>query len=172
MGEREERIHLWTGPMCSGKTRALLETHQREGGLLLSFSGSRHKDGVVTSRDGPRAPATLVTRLDAAAFELVRGHRSVFVDEGQFFEDLAAFCVRCADSGVRVYVAALDLTWRREYWPAAAALVKVCDTVDILLARCECCDAPAEFSKRVSSSESTIDVDARYEPRCSVCWDK
>ena len=167
----EAKIHLYTGPMCSGKTRKLLEAHREMGGELLTFAGSKHVDGVVTSRDGPSAKAKMVTRLDDEAWKLVQGCHVVFIDEGQFFDDLAAFCRRCAQADIEVHVAALDRTWQCEYWPSTRALLDVCDVVEVLQARCERCGDSASFSKRVTASTTTIDVGASYEPRCIPCWD-
>ena len=160
-------IRLITGPMCASKTQKLLQMYdeERESKVLLSYHDS-HGKGGVWSRAGLFSEALIRTSLPQnveAAW--------IFVDEGQFYENLAEFCVDAASRGQHVVVAALDCDYLRRRWPSVEKLVPHCSFVHHLTARCEC-GAPARWSARVGESTELIDRESTYVPTCTLCWEK
>jgi thymidine kinase len=160
-------IRLITGPMCSSKTKTLLEMYEREPArkLLVSYQDS-HGRGGVWSRAGLFAAGliseSLPLEVDACW---------VFVDEGQFYANLADFCLELAARGSHVVVAALDTDYLRRGWPSVESLRPHCHVVQQLTAVCACGDA-ALWSARAGCSEELIDLESEYVPACTRCWEK
>lgn len=142
-------IHLVWGPMFSGKTTELLRradrvrVHAADRTLLIKHAAdTRHRDApsAVGTHGGARdhrcLPAYRLAELDAVV--RAAGARHVFVDEGQFFPDLAEWCRAWARAGACVTVAALNADAQQRPWPSVAALEPWCDTTTKLTAVCAC----------------------------------
>jgi len=117
---------------------------------LASASSSCSSNGAAVS-----AAAVTTNSADSAASAALEAARArlraaevVGVDEGQFFPDLALAAEALAAAGKTVVVAALDGDFRREPFPAVAALLPKVEAVSKILAVCKRCGADAPFSAR------------------------
>jgi thymidine kinase len=138
---------------------------------------NRYHATDVVSHDGTRVAAQPVAKsMDILA--LADGAQVVGIDEGQFFDDqIVDVCMRLADSGVRVIVAALDQDFKNEPFGPMPELLSVAEFVDKLQAVCQCCGGPATRTQRLvdgrpaTPDEPVIKVGAKesYEPRCRSC---
>ncbi len=173
--------------MFSGKTDELIREHARhsippstERCLVFKFSSDRRysaDEHELVSLSGAKVAAHPV-RLLAQADEIVQqqpGPCYISVDEGQFYNDLALYCIKWADRGCCVVVAALDGDARREPWENVSALIPHCDSIVKLSAVCSSCGLEAPFSSRKPVQESErIDIGSvdKYEALCRVCYSR
>jgi thymidine kinase len=152
-------LTVFCGPMFASKTTRLLAAMERESYrctaadsiLLIKHSvDSRHGDLSVGTHHGLIRHATRVASrlLDV---DVSATTESVFVDEGQFFEDLAPFCLACLDRGIRVYVSCLDLDKDRKPWESVAATLCFATKVEKCSAVCHC-KRDALYSSLLSNS--------------------
>ena len=98
--------------------------------------------GLVTHADESEVDVLAVSRLADAA-EHVADASYVFCDEGQWFEDLAEWCVRWARQGKHVFVAALDADAQGRMWPSVVALQPNATHVERFAAACALCGGVA-----------------------------
>jgi len=158
------RIDVVTGCMFAGKSTRAVATAQRSQFVGRRVFVIKHahdtrygKDGIAT-HSGKEAEVGCVaaTRLlplrsrpDYAAAD------AVVIDEGQWFDDLVAFCVAAAEvDNKSVSVFGLDGTFNREPFGQIAQLCPLADTFVKISALCRYCgdETPAMFSLRHRSS--------------------
>lgn len=192
-------IILYTGPMFSGKTRrlvALLEACHADGEPVLVVRPSVDTRGGDTAvlncrvaRDKPLPPTPI---LHADLLRDVRsyitqylgkrvgdGHKGglrVFVDEGQFFPDLAEECVWLAEvAGVSVAVAALNSDFMHRGWPQVQALMAVVDHIvwadDAICDICKKRGACYTQKRPGTDLQKVVDIgdSDKYYPICRRC---
>ncbi len=177
--ELKAGIVLILGCMWAGKTTELMRQYWR-----YSYSGyktllvthtidDKHsKANEVVTHDGKKAEAVKVSAL--RDIESAEGVEVIFVDEGQFFEDLSETVREWRRSGKRVYVASLNADFNMEAFGQAHELVPVAERVKTLSAICFYCKDMAYHSKKItpSANSNIIDVGAadKYCAVCYACW--
>ena len=101
------------------------------------------------------------------------GYQVIFIDEGQFFPDLAEFCDTEAKKGKKIYVGGLDSTFDMKEWPQMSRLIPKSDHVFKLHTTCHFCKELACFSLRVSCEQNLIVIgEEKYVPVCRKCHTK
>lgn len=170
-------ICLFTGSMKSGKTDQLLKVwstcHSEKRALFGFTRSSLEVQGEVSSRSGRNAEARLVPSFSQPILdELIANETiiSVFIDEGQFFDNLATTANLLARHGKRVYIAALNGTFECLPWSSITALLAVCDQVLMLHAYCDQCQDIASFSKRMTASKQVVEIGSHYQALCRSCF--
>ena len=188
MSNTDNLLVLITGPMFAGKSTELCERYEKVRILseqrAIIIAPQMSKDATASAicpRERGRHPATFVETLTADfARRLVDDrYEHVFIDEAQFFsqgEELMIFCKTLNAYGVRVCVAALNLDYRKRYWPAIAVLQQLKPDVEVLSARCTLpCKERADYTAKITpsggqSETATIDILAEYKPLCRSCY--
>lgn len=171
------RIRVICGPMFAGKTTQLLRMHQQalatldmatERVLLVKYvHDTRYGSGaVIKTHDqaafmSSGAPAYAVKRLaECEAIIDTTKRYSIFIDEGQFFEDLESTALQWHAAGHTVVVAALDYNYLRCEWSHVSALTSHADcvTVDKLKSTCARCNQPnsAEYTELIDGSVDSV----------------
>lgn len=189
------RIELYLGPMFSGKTERVLGIAQRatyadmrvcvvrhsrdnrpseagepaQASAVVSHGGRR----LATSpADEARTAVRVVAAAELADVHLADDERTVAVDEGQFFDDLARACVHWAEQGRRVVVAALDGDFEGRPFAPVVQLLPECEVVEKLNGVCmRCRRAPSAFSVRTVASRERVLIGGRemYAAVCRAC---
>lgn len=174
-------IELILGPMFAGKSTELLRRARRYGHakqrvlLVKPACDTRYGALRVSTHDMQSQDAVPLETL-GAVWERRDEFDVLAVDEGQFFPDLAAACVRLADDGKIVVVSGLSGTFERVPFPQVAALTAHAEHVDLLLAVCDCGkDAP--FScllcrDGVGADSVKIGGKGDYAAVCRACWNQ
>ena len=178
-------VTLYTGPMFSGKTSALI-SHYVEG-ETVAFKHSTDLRYVSTeeivSHDGLRIPATKLRWLPSVKDHIFDGKKAVLIDEGQFFDhhppderSLNVACLLYAQAGLNVYVSALNGTSEMGQWKTVSDLIPICDEIHHLKAklcmRCRKRAAPFTAVKRgeLKSGQVLVGGSETYEPVCRCCF--
>lgn len=171
------------GPMFSGKTGKLFQfwrasiLSQRKTLMINHSSDTRFTDkGAACTHNLEQVEAVPMNKLDATN-PLFQEYDVICIDEGQFFEGLADFCLKMCDAHHKtVVVSALSSDFNRKPWPVISELEAIADTVIPLQAICILCYEPASFSRRISTApikdESPVDVGGveKYIPVCRHCY--
>ena len=181
-------ITVYTGPMFSGKTQALmarLQSKQRahKNVLVVKPALDNRYDSVdeivvkqkTAQRFEKHASMAAYPIKNAAQLEaLIRKINPdvIGVDEAQFFGEeftgALAYIARERD----VYVAGLDLdAWAKPFGPMPQ-LLAIADRVEKFTANCFQCGQDARFTQKIGGSSGRIEVgaDDLYEARCGECW--
>ncbi|WP_182354661.1 thymidine kinase [Flaviflexus huanghaiensis] len=145
-------LHVITGPMFAGKTAALIAEIRRltelgaSPDIITHAIDHRGRIGDISTHDG----ATHDARVVATADDIIRTVTSdvVAIDEAQFFgQPLVPAVAHLLDTGRRVIVAGLCVTFDGRPFDPIPELMAVADRVDKLMARCDVCGAPAPYHR-------------------------
>ena len=185
-------IHIYTGPMASGKTSKMLDTlHKysnvtKERVLLINFEGDdRGKDpghGVTTHSYGDssaKIPLGIYvdtircTELLSISHKKLDSYTMIGIDEAQFFTDLKEFINRNKrNSKLMIYVSGLAYDSNNNPFGQISELLNVATTFEKMTAICSICDprsmTPAGFTYASKSKESVISIGGleMYKPLC------
>jgi len=181
-------ITVYTGPMFSGKTQALMARLQskkraHKNVLVVKPSLDNRYDSVdeivvkqkTEQKFEKHASMAAYAIKDAAELTaLVQQIRPdvIGVDEAQFFGDEFTGALAAIAKEVDVYVAGLDLdAWARPFGPMPQ-LLAIADRVEKFTANCFQCGQDARFTQKIGGSAGRIEVgaDDLYEARCADCW--
>jgi thymidine kinase len=174
--------------MFAGKTSALIDwiagmtdlrSAQRPILVLKHCLDNRYSEAendAIVSHDKRRWPAKSVGNLTCCLKECKK-YAYIAIDEAQFFEDLDSFLieVRALDNVEQVYVAGLDLTYKREPFGKMREAMELADEKIRLYAECSVCQKEAMFTHLntlavpESCRNETIIIggDGLYSPRCA-----
>lgn len=179
-------IEVITGPMYSGKTEELIRrlTRAQIGGKkVIAYKpkvDTRHGEGIMASHSGIKIECRPLHEKFEDAMFIPLDYDVVGIDEAQFFSDeLLAFVQLLDYRGVKVILAGLDLTYRKEPFGSMPILMALASEVMKLKAVCHVCGDDAMYTQRLdgkspaSYDEPTIVVGAleTYEARCVHCFE-
>lgn len=154
-------VYLILGCMFSGKTTELIRRIRCVKVLKQPFVVVTHAcdtryrggGGGVVSHDMLHEQALALSSLsELAGTDAYTQASHVFIEEGQFFDDLYSFVVTaCEKDGKHVVVSALDGDFRRQPFQQVLQLIPFAEHVKKLHALCaDCKDGTlASFSKRI-----------------------
>jgi thymidine kinase len=131
---------------------------------------------VLFTHSSKTLPCVVAKRLqDVYDHPAYKSIAYIFVDEGQFFDDLVDFCrVACEKDGKHIHVAALNGDANRSPFPNIADVLPLVDTTETLYAKCVRCTESCEsvnalFSYRKSATlDDTSAVGASEQIRSAV----
>jgi len=178
-------IEVVTGPMYSGKTEELIRrlTRAKIGGKeVIAFKptiDNRYGEEILASHSGIKIEC-LSLDLDRDTSFPMR-YDVVGIDEAQFFDhrliDLVTFL---SEWNVKVILAGLDMTYRKEPFGCMPTLMAIAADVIKLKAVCHVCGDDAAYTQRLvqgkpaSFDGPTVQIGAfdSYESRCWYCFEK
>jgi len=181
-------ITVYTGPMFSGKTQALMArlqstTRAHKNVLVVKPALDNRYDSideiVVKQKieqkfEKHQSMAAHAIKNGAELTSLVQQIRPdvIGVDEAQFFGEEFSRALADLAKHVDVYVAGLDLdAWAKPFGPMPQ-LLAIADRVEKFTANCFQCGQDARFTQKIGGSAGLIEVgaDDLYEARCGDCW--
>lgn len=174
---------LILGCMFSGKTERVFQAVRSAilGGkhavIIKHASDTRYtKQELATSHDGTSMRALSISSLVEDPPMLPDNVDLVAIDEGQFFEGIAAFCMRQNKLGRDVVVAALNSHGdaERTPWSNVMQLIPLAHRIHMLNSICTICHGVANCSRYITGmlSESGVDVgeNDKYIATCAQCY--
>ena len=181
-------ITIYTGPMFSGKTQALMARLQsklraHKNVLVVKPALDNRYDSVdeivVKQKTAQRfekhaSMAAYPIKNAAQLCALIKEIKPdvIGVDEAQFFGDDFAGALAGFARDLDIYVAGLDLdAWAKPFGPMPQ-LLAIADRVEKFTANCFQCGQDARFTQKIGGSAGRIEVgaDDLYEARCAECW--
>lgn len=171
-------IHLIFGPMFSGKSTELLRRIRRYAVAKMSCvivkynKDVRYSEDEFSTHDGVKASAIQCGELLADIRDIIKDHKVIGIDEGQFFADIDVFAEWVANQGKIVIVSALDGTYQRLPFNNILQLVPMAETVVKLNAVCASCHGDAAFSARITQEKEleVIGGSEKYVAMCRKCY--
>jgi len=174
------KLTVYVGPMCSGKSDALITAiHLREGlgRSVQAFKPARDtRDGVpaIVSRTGRQFDATVLHRVTELSHHLKPGTDVVVLDEPHMMAvGFVQVVLDLINAGLEVLVAGLNLDFEGQpLAPMPELLCYATTMVPLSASYCSRCRAPASYSHRRGSSLALIlpGGEDAYEPLCPSCW--
>jgi thymidine kinase len=168
-------ISLIIGPMFSGKTTELLRQLERaqvakKRAILLrpkidtrGFLSHSEKENKWLKQEF----VDLAT-FDASSFEFIG------IDEGQFFDGLKDFCLKCSLEGKRVVISALLSTSECQLFDPIVQILPYCDEIIKLTAVCTKCGSERGNYTYYLAGAKTEKVSVgglnEYTALCDVCY--
>lgn len=176
MDPQQVQVVLILGSMFSGKSTELIRQMHRfqaigKNTLLVSPMIDTRKSNGLRIHDGRNIKATKVANLEEL-WEQLDDIDAIFVDEGQFFEDLVSFSLSARKRTKSVYIAALDGDFKQNMFPVISEILPKVDFYQKCLALCmECKNGKtAPFTKRKTTTDKELIVVGGKDIYCSVCW--
>ena len=174
----QNKITVYTGPMFSGKTTALLGAYERAEiahKKVLAFKpkiDNRFGDRVIKSRKFGEITAIPIASLE----ELLTYDVDVYIiDEFQFLKgDIRVLLDLVDNKGKTIYVSGLDMTAERKPFGLMPELLAIADSVQKFVAVCHDCDEEsAIYSYYLGRKDTDIVVgNTEYIPLCRRCMSK
>jgi thymidine kinase len=181
-------ITVYTGPMFSGKTQALmarLQSKQRahKNVLVVKPALDNRYDSIDEIVVKQKTAQRFEKHASMAAYPIKNAEQLtalvkeinpdvIGVDEAQFFGEDVSGALAAMSNDLDVYVAGLDLdAWARPFGPMPQ-LLAIADRVEKFTANCFQCGQDARLTQKIGGSAGRIEVgaDELYEARCVTCW--
>jgi thymidine kinase len=143
------RLTVICGPMFAGKTRMLIDIYGTKAEAtriaIKPTIDTRYAASRIVAHSGESIPAAALNNLQLV--EQVAGRpecANVFIDEGQFFMDLAERTAALLALGKSVWIAGLNATAQQRPWPSMSDVMAMADDlVHVKTRLCHACgDAP------------------------------
>lgn len=174
----QNRIIVYTGPMFSGKTTALLGAYEKAviaHKKVLAFKpklDDRFGTNVIKSRKFGKVEAISITSIE----ELLNYSADIYIiDEFQFLEgDIKALITLRDKLKKTLYISGLDMTAERKPFGHMPELLAIADVVQKFVAICHDCEEEnAIYSYFQGQKDTDIVVgNTEYIPLCANCYEK
>jgi len=152
--------------MYAGKTTRLFDLYAQHGGLILDYAEETCQTGLIVNHDGKQHTCISLSRLEDIVSLI---HPTVYINEAQFFPDLLSFVKKWESKDI--YLFGLDGDFQRNPMGQILQVIPLCDTVEKLRGKCNRCDKPSLFSKRITSDlEPYLLDETAYIPLCRTCY--
>lgn len=152
-------LHIIIGCMFAGKTSKLIsgirkcQLLNQEYYVITHKSDNRYGINIISSHDNSKVYSNTCDKLmDLIENDNFKRSKFIFIEEGQFFEDLKIFALYCVEKLEKIVtICGLDGDFNRNRFGQILDLIPYSDTLEKLSAYCvECGDGTlANFSKRI-----------------------
>ena len=177
-------IEVICGSMFAGKTEELIRRINRihyakkEIIVFKPVIDNRYDQNKVVSHSQRKVDSIPVSSSSEILSHIKELPYAVAIDEAQFFDEgLIDIVERLANSGVRVIIAGLDMTFKGEPFGIMPELLCRAEYVTKLQAICQVCGAPATRTQRIIDGRPAdyddpiilVSASEKYEARCRHC---
>ena len=172
-------IKVFTGPMFSGKSTALIETYasiwNKETCMCFKPSKDNRDFSRLYSRNIKKPVDALVVKDLSEIPKLLKDNtRTLFIDEIQFLTgDVKVLVDLSVNNDIDVYVAGLNMTSEQKPFGLMPQVMAVADEIQICKATCFDCNRPAQYTYCIADKTEEILVGSKeYIPLCKTCLNK
>lgn len=169
-------IKTFTGPMHSGKTKAMIDVYNgiynKEHVACFKPSKDSRELGLITSKDyDQQIPAILVDRFEDILMHVDDKISTIFIDEVQMIEgNVSVLSYLSIVKDMDIYVAGLNMTSEQDPFLVMPYILAISDEVEIIKASCFDCGRGATYTYYDGVKTDAILVgDANYIPLCPRC---
>lgn len=177
-------IEVICGSMFAGKTEELIRRinriHYAKKDIIVfkPVIDNRYDQNKVVSHSQRKVDSIPVSSSSEILSHIKELPYAVAIDEAQFFDEgLIDIVERLANSGVRVIIAGLDMTFKGEPFGIMPELLCRAEYVTKLQAICQVCGAPATRTQRIIDGRPAdyddpiilVSASEKYEARCRHC---
>ena len=175
-------LKLAFGPMFSGKTTWLINEHNKlpchDNTLFINHSLEYNRNPIdyCVSHDNIQCTAKSVfcktlVEYDENAISS-QNIKNIFVNEGQFFEDLDKWLYNIQHIDINIWVSGLDYDYKQKPFGKILACIPLSNEFYRLYSKCNCCQADASYTKRTTDIKKKVVVGNNdiYMPVCRLCY--
>jgi len=189
------KLYFRYGTVSSAKTLDLLATahnYRQQGKHVLLIKpaiDTRFGRDVIRSRAGLEMPADIIAPVSGIMpLPALDNIACLLVDEAQFLsiesvaqlQHIAHSAVAPhAPAGIPVICYGLRADFRRELFPASAALLALADKIEEVKNTCNYCDNKAVFNLKLIDGVATLagprielGCEEKYLPACAYCYNR
>jgi len=158
-------LDLIIGNMFSGKSTELIRRintlksiNKKVLVINYLFDNRYSNDNKIATHDHTFVDSIKTDSL-SSLMELIHNYDSIFIDEGQFFNDLFKFVSICVDKyNKHITVSGLDGDSNRQKFGSILDLIPICDNIIKLKAYCiKCSDGTyGPFTKKIINNSENI----------------
>ena len=168
-------IKVFTGPMFSGKSDALLNEYDKryhKSRILLFKPKMDTSDyGVVKTRKGKEINAILVDDIKDIPSYITDKINTIFIDEANFLNgDINILLELSVMEDLDIYIAGLNMTSEQAPFGIMPQLLSIADEIEILHASCNECNRDAIYTYYDGKKKGDILVgNDNYIALCARC---
>jgi thymidine kinase len=169
-------IKVFTGPMFSGKSTALINEYTNiwNKELVKCFKPSKdNRDySVLYSRNiKDKIPAKCIKSVDEIPNLIDSNTKTIFIDEIQFLTgDVRVLIDLSIMNDIDIYVAGLNMTSEQKPFGIMPQVLAIADEVQECKAVCYDCNRPASYTYSIKPKSDDILVgSSEYIPLCRKC---
>lgn len=168
----EKEVIIYYGPMFAGKTEKLIEKMEERKKhiryIIKNSIDTRSKDFDICTHNYLEDPIQYKNQLIVAncaidkllilcKVEYFCEDEDIYIDEGQFFPDLAEFVKKMRNSH-NIYISALDMNIKKEMFPSVKATFELEDIQKVqLFSECSKCNEKKAIYSYLKKGEMTRD---------------
>jgi thymidine kinase len=171
-------IKVYTGPMFSGKSDALLNDYENKyhkSKILLFKPKIDTRDfGVVKTRNGKEVEAILIKDLADIKEHLSDKITTIFIDEANFLKgDVAELLKLSVNDDLDIFIAGLNMTSEQKPFGIMPQILAVADEIVMMHASCNECNRDAIYTYYEGKKNKDILVgNEGYSALCARCLRK
>ena len=178
-------IVIFTGPMKSGKSEALLSLYNKykiaeKHVVLIKPKLDTRTPGKVATRNNKEENAIeLETTKDIKLFvESLYEHygeniNALFIDEFQFFKGVIQYLLELADKGIELFISGLNLTAEKQPFGIMSDIMCFASNINIFTAICDECKSEAQYTFcKITKKKQILVGNDCYESVCEKCYNK
>lgn len=168
-------IKVFTGPMFSGKSDALLNEYDKryhKSRILLFKPKMDTRDYVVVkTRKGKEINAILVDDIKDIPSYITDKINTIFIDEANFLKgDIKILLELSVMEDLDIYIAGLNMTSEQAPFGIMPQLLSIADEIEILHASCNECNRDAIYTYYDGKKKGDILVgNDNYIALCARC---
>jgi len=170
-------IKIILGCMYSGKTSYIIKEYKRWSSIgkkviCINFiDDTRYgSNSYAYSHDSGKIECIPCKNLLEIDESKLNEYNVIFINEGQFFNDLINFCLKwCEEKDKDIIVSGLDGTFARKPFGKILDLIPLAESVEKINALCVLCHdgTPAYFSSRTTNETDEVVIGStNYIPVC------
>ena len=169
-------INVYTGPMYSGKSKALIKTYEdltnKSQALCFKPSKDSRDKSKIKSRDLNIQIDSIVIKTFTDILKHIKENtKYIFIDEAQFITgDFNILQKLSIEKDIDIYIAGLNKTSNQKPFGTMPYILSIADKIEILNAECECGEkALYTISKTAKEQDILIDTGKEYKSVCRKC---
>ena len=170
-------LTLILGPMYSGKSTKLLEYHRKyklkHKCLLINHSSDKRytNEEKICTHDLTSENCIFLDNIEKIEYlENFDDYEIIFIDEGQFFQDLVLINRIVNEYNKTVFISGLKADFKNNGFKNILDLIPLCDDLIMLKSICSICKKLNDgiYSKKIEEDNKIIDVGSvdKYIPVC------
>ncbi len=172
------KIHLFIGPMFSGKTTRLRNSIQKLKNqnlktILVNYNNKKYikEESQLITHDLIREDCLSCENLTDILIQLIN-YDVIGIDEGQFFSDLLEICDTLTRFGKIIFIAALSSNDQMKPYDNISNLIPFVDKIKLMKSYCFFCHKQAGFNLKIKKSKNNFIEERKenYKPVCKNCF--
>lgn len=165
--------------MFSQKTTKIIQKYRKFKSLNIKsliinyLQDNRYgNDDYVYTHNKDREECIKIEKLSDIDNNIIMDNQVIFINEGQFFDDLVEYCkLWCDKYNKTIYVCGLDGDFKRNSFGNINHLISIADNFKKLKGKCEKCHDKSIFTGRINNNkEQKLIGSDMYIPLCRKCY--